>query len=70
MTIGERIDKCIKAKGITQRELAAMTGCTEVSMSRYVNDQRVPHVVILLNIARVLGVSTDYLLGADGDEPT
>lgn len=58
-----RLDQARKEKGLTQRELANRVGVTEVSMSRYVNGARVPKEPIVVNIAKALGVSVDYLVG-------
>ena len=65
MTIGERISNELRNKGMTQRELAAKIGISEVSISRYVCEGRQPRAVTLGQIAKVLGVSTDYLIGMD-----
>lgn len=58
-----RLDQARKEKGLTQRELANRVGVTEVSISRYVNGARVPKGPIVVNIAKALGVSVDYLVG-------
>ena len=58
-----RLDQARKEKGLTQRELANRVGVTEVSMSRYVNGARVPKGPIVVNIAKALGASVDYLAG-------
>ena len=58
-----RLDQARREKGLTQRELANRVGVTEVSMSRYVNGARVPKGPIVVNIAKALGVSVDYLVG-------
>lgn len=58
-----RLDQARKEKGLTQRELADRVGVTEVSMSRYVNGVRVPSGPIVVNIAKALGISVDYLVG-------
>lgn len=55
----------LKKKGMTQKELAERIDTTEVSVSRYVSGQRIPKATVLLKIATALGVSTDYLLGAE-----
>jgi Lar family restriction alleviation protein len=47
---------------MSQRELADAVGVTEVAMSRYLNDGRMPKGPILYNMAKVLGVSVDDLL--------
>ena len=67
MTIGERIVKELHDKDMTQRELAAKIGISEVSISRYVNEGRQPRAGILGEIAKALGVSADTLLGLDED---
>lgn len=58
-----RLDQARKEKGLTQRELANRVGVTEVSMSRYINGARVPSGPIVVNIAKALGISVDYLVG-------
>lgn len=58
-----RLDQARKEKGLTQRELADRVGITEVSMSRYINGARVPSGPIVVNIAKALGISVDYLVG-------
>ena len=58
-----RLDQARKEKGLTQRELANRVGVTEVSMSRYINGTRVPSGPIVVNIAKALGISVDYLVG-------
>lgn len=65
MTIGERISKELHDKGMTQRELAEKVGISEVSISRYVNEGRQPMPMALGQIAKALGVTTDYLIGID-----
>lgn len=60
---GKRINELLREKGMTQRELAEKAMTTEVSMSRFVKGDRVPKGPILANIAKTLGVTTDYLVG-------
>lgn len=64
--IGDRIAGVLAQKGMTQRELAELTDTTEVSISRYINNHRVPKATMIVKIAKVLGVSADALLGIDG----
>lgn len=63
--IGKRIKAALDAKGMTQRELAKKIRVTEVSVSRYITGNRMPIAPIITDIAKVLGVSTDYLLGVN-----
>jgi Lar family restriction alleviation protein len=55
------VKRLLDEKCMSQRELADAAGVTEVAMSRYLNDGRMPKGPILYNIAKVLGVSIDDL---------
>lgn len=65
MTIGERISRSMREKHISQREMASRVGITELTMSRYINDVRIPNAVVIGKIAKILGVTTDYLIGVN-----
>ena len=65
--IGERITGLLREQGKTQRALAEQVGTTEVSISRYIKGNRVPKGPILVNIAKALHTTTDYLLGNEQD---
>lgn len=62
------VKRLLDEKCISQRELADAAGVTEVAMSRYLNDGRMPKGPVLYNMAKVLGVSVDDLLA--GPEET
>ncbi|ADL36053.1 HTH domain-containing protein (plasmid) [Butyrivibrio proteoclasticus B316] len=62
---GIRIRLQLELIGKTQRELAKDAGITEVSLSRYITGDREPKGTVLLNLAKALGTTTDYLLGLD-----
>lgn len=68
MTLGEKISKLAEEKGITQRELADMVDVTEVSMSRFIQGNRMPQGLHLANLSKALGVSADYLISDDEPE--
>jgi Lar family restriction alleviation protein len=57
----KNVKRLLDEKCMSQRELADAAGVTEVAMSRYLNDGRMPKGPILYNIAKVLGVSIDDL---------
>ena len=57
-----RIKQLRKEKGITQENLSAMVGISQVTVSEYENGRNYPSVENLLKIADHFGVSTDYLL--------
>ena len=60
--IGNNIYKLLKENNISQRVLAKRIGCTETSVSRYINGTRIPDAKTISKIATVLNVRTDTLL--------
>lgn len=59
----ERFAALLKARGLSQKELAQKTSLTEGAVSHYLKGDREPKGAILLNIANALETSTDYLSG-------
>jgi transcriptional regulator with XRE-family HTH domain len=53
----------MEARGINQKWLADAANTTEATISRYVNGVHKPNIDIVVDIAKALGVSVDYLLG-------
>ncbi len=49
----------------TQTELSRRTGIGESTLSLYLSCKRVPKAYIVNNIAKALGVTTDWLIGID-----
>lgn len=66
--LGLRITEALRAKNITQKELASRIGATEAVVSRYVSGDRDPKPEMLANIATALHTTSDYLLGIEKDE--
>jgi len=67
--LGGRITELLKQLNMTQRELADKVGVTEVSMSRYINGDRIPKGTVIANLATALHTTSDYLLnGETSDE--
>ena len=66
--IGDRIKERLDELGMSQRELAKACNVTEVSMSRYINNSRVPKGPMCVTIAEALGCSMEWLLGVGGKE--
>ena len=56
------IKEILEAKGMSQRELADKVGITEVTLSRYINGNRVPKVPVAMCIARALGVDIEEIV--------
>lgn len=65
MLVGERLKKLRLSKQLSQQELGNLLGITKVSICGYENGTRTPSLDILCEMARVFGVSTDYLLGME-----
>lgn len=64
----KNVKRLLDKKCMSQRELADTVGVTEVAMSRYLNDGRMPKGPILYNMAKVLGVSIEYLFEEHPEE--
>ena len=68
-TLGSRIARLRRDKGLTQVELAERLGVTQPAVSDYENDDiRLPADVVV-QIGAILGVSTDELLGLKDTTP-
>lgn len=50
-------------RGINQKWLAEAANTTEATISRYVNGIHQPNILLVVEIAKALNVSVDYLLG-------
>ena len=61
--IGERILELLTRMRMSQKDLSVKTGLTEVSISRYIKGSRVPNGYTIVEIAKALHTTTDYLLG-------
>lgn len=66
MTLGEKIKYARQKKGISQAVLSEQAGTHQKNISKYEQDLVVPSAITLKNIAKVLEVTTDYLLGDEG----
>ena len=65
MLLGNRIKNLREARGLTQKELANKINVTKSTISYYENGKRTPTVNNLHDLARVLNVSLDCLMGND-----
>ena len=62
---GQRLRDARVAKGLTQEGLGEIIGVTKGSISLYESGKRTPKLETVLELMYALGVSSDYLLGAD-----
>ncbi len=66
--LAENLTELLKKNNMSQRELAEMVGVSDVSMSRYVNGDRMPKGPVLANMARALQTTSEDLLGQDTEK--
>lgn len=67
-TIGDRIVTLLKNENLTQKELAQMAGITESALSRYINNERMPKMEVIANLATALNTTSDYLISGKEEE--
>ena len=67
-SIGNRISKYRKEKGMTQEELAAKLGVSSQAVSKWENDASCPDISLLPQLCRTLGITTDELLTGNNHE--
>ena len=60
---GERLARLRKAKGLTQRQLAAQIGVSQRVVTYYENESSYPPVHLLPKLASIFGVRVEELLG-------
>ena len=68
MILAEKMIRLRKKAGWSQEELAAQLGVTRQSVSKWEGAQSVPDVDKVLQLSRLFGVSTDYLLKDEMEE--
>lgn len=61
MSLGEKIFKLRKEKGISQEALAEQIGTTRQAISKWENNQGFPETEKLLQLSNIFEVSTVYL---------
>lgn len=68
MEFGRRLRKLRTQAGLTQLQLARLIGVSKSVISFYELQERAPSPDVLIKLAGVFRVSTDYLLGLDQSE--
>ena len=63
--IGERIKELRKGRKLTQNILAQRLSVTKSVVSAYENQTAYPSLDVLLGLADIFNVTTDYLLGKE-----
>ena len=67
MILADKIIRLRKKAGWSQEELAEQLGVTRQSVSKWEGAQSVPDIEKILQMSRIFGVTTDYLLKDEVD---
>ncbi len=67
--IAGNIAELRKKHGLTQQDLACKLNYTDKAISKWERGESVPDIMVLKQIADMFGVSVDYLLCAEHEEP-
>lgn len=67
-TIGNRISRLRKEKGMSQEALAEKIGVSPQAVSKWENDQSCPDISLLPQLAKLLDVTVDELLTGNSNE--
>ena len=65
-TFGDNLAFYLRESGMSQRDLATLTGLSESAISNYVNKGRTPTIRAALNIAYAFGVDVKELIDFGG----
>lgn len=60
---GERVKQVLKEQGITQKKMAEELCVQPSTLCEWLKDHNEPSMQSVVDIAKFLGVSTDFLLG-------
>lgn len=69
MQIGLRLSNCRQNRNMTQEELARRLGITPQAVSKWERGTSLPDISMLADLAGILGISADWLLGICGEQP-
>lgn len=64
---GARLTKARDARGLTQSELAKLSGLQAAAIGHFERDRRKPSFANVRALAKALNVSSDYLLGRSSE---
>ena len=67
LMLNENIKKLRMARGLNQVEFARVMGVSKQCVSNWENDNVIPSVEMLVKMADIFHVTTDYLLGRNED---
>lgn len=62
-SLGDRLARIRRDRGLSQADLAERLGVTQANVSDYERGRYVPNADTIIQLAQILGVSADQLLG-------
>ncbi len=65
MLVGSRLKEARKKQNLTQSALGEYLGLSKSAISLYESEKRNPNLETIIEMMYILGVSANYLLGAD-----
>lgn len=68
MTLGEKLQKLRRERGMSQDQLAELLGVSRQAVSKWERDEAVPDTEKVIRLSEIFSVSIDYLL-KDRPEP-
>src|SRR5262245_18632762 len=69
MELPEKVRNLLKMRGMSQTDLAASLATSQQQVSRWLDPEKPPRWSYLLDMARTLGVTVDYLLDPEQKDP-
>jgi transcriptional regulator with XRE-family HTH domain len=66
-SFGKRVSECRKAKGLSQKELAAVFHTSHTTIGKYERDEMNPSIEAAKKLANILDTTVGYLLGENED---
>ncbi len=69
MTVAGNISDLRRKSGLTQAELAEKLNYSDKAVSKWERGESIPDVTVLKSIADLFGVTVDYLLAEEHDDP-
>lgn len=69
MLIGERVKKLRIQRGLKQVDLAHALGISPQAVSKWERDESLPDIAMLSDLATILNVTTDFMLGVTEQSP-
>ena len=67
---GQRLRELRLERGLTQLQLATLLSTTQGTIGKYEREELQPNINMIIEICKVLEISSDYLLGLEDETKT